>query len=205
MPRKEVDKIDRKNEEQQKYKRINKLMEGHNFGQKIPSKNIIKRNTHGGAAAPPTCIRNNNRCSIFEDAEEDTEEDDYKCVKTDKQSDEMKTKISFDAEKISTIDIEENMRRHNEKNPEGSSGAGAFKYVSVLETKIAEKEIENHKSQYCSVEALQFISQSQLSCNAKCITKKHRESKMQCDKKSKEYHNMVHEYKILRLTNRENA
>lgn len=56
----------------------------------------------------------------------------------------------------------------------GSLGAGVFKYVSILETKITEKEkeIENHKLQYCSVEASWFITQIRLLYDAKHITKK---------------------------------
>ena len=123
VPRKEVDKVNRKDEEQQKCKRISKLVEGYDFGWKIPSKSIIKRNTNGSATAPPTHIRNNNRHAIFEDSEEDAEEEDYEFIKKDKPSDEMKTKISFDAENLSADDVEEIICKHNEKHSEGSLGA----------------------------------------------------------------------------------
>ena len=137
---KEVDEVDRKDEEQQKYKRIKKVIEGHDFGCKIPSKNIIKRNAYGSATAPSTCVRNNNGYSIFEDSEEGTEEEDWKCIKTDKPSDEMKTKINFDAENLSADDIEEIICKYDKNHLEGSPAAGAFKYVSMLETKITEKK-----------------------------------------------------------------
>ena len=54
------------------------------------------------------------------------------------------------------------MHKHKEKHPENSLGAGVFKYVTILETKIEEKEkeIEQQKSQYCSVEAERCVTKS---------------------------------------------
>ena len=55
------------------------------------------------------------------------------------------------------------MCKHNDKQPEGSPGAGVFKNACMLEVKLEEKEkeIENHKLTCCSSEALRFITQSQ--------------------------------------------
>ena len=76
------------NEEvQQKDKRITHFIEEHDFGWKITSKNINKMNVHGGATTTPTCIKNNNACALFKDAEEENEEDieeekEHECVKS---------------------------------------------------------------------------------------------------------------------------
>ena len=48
-------------------------------------------------------------------------------------SDGMKTNISFDVEDLSIEDIDETLRKHNEKHPEDSPGAGVFKHASMLE------------------------------------------------------------------------
>ena len=74
--------------------------------------------------------------------EEDAEEVEYEQIKKDDSSDERKTKYSFDAEDLSTDDIDEIMRKCNGKHPEGSPDAGVFKYASMFETKLEEKETE---------------------------------------------------------------
>ena len=44
-------------------------MEGCDFGWKIPSKTIIKRNEQGRTTATPICNNTNNTFSLFEEAE----------------------------------------------------------------------------------------------------------------------------------------
>ena len=117
---------------------------------KVHLRTFIKRNAHGNTSTTPTRVRNNNRNSAFEDAKEDAEEEECKCTKMDKPSNEMKINIRFDAENLSADEIDETICKCNEKHPESGPGAGAFKYaskletnISILEIKIAEKEIEN--------------------------------------------------------------
>ena len=56
-PKKEVEEVNANEEVQQKDKRVMQRVEGHDFGWKIPSKNINKRNKHGGATTTTTCVK----------------------------------------------------------------------------------------------------------------------------------------------------
>ena len=79
--RKEEDKINRKEDNQQNHKRANKLMEECDFGWKIPSKSIFKRNAKAGTSTKKTaCSTNSDRHSIFEAAKEDEEEEDFAII-----------------------------------------------------------------------------------------------------------------------------
>ena len=55
-------------------------------------------------------------------------------------SEGRKTNVSFDVEDLSIEDIDEMLRKHNEKHPEDSPGAGVFKHVSMLEKKLQKKK-----------------------------------------------------------------
>ena len=128
-------------------------MEGDDFEWTTPSKNINKVSAHSGAT--PTCVKNNNAHSLFEEEdEEDTEEEEHEYNR--KVDPSKETKVSFDEEDLSIEDIDEILREYNEKHPEDIPGAGVFKYASMLEKDITEKEkeIEECELKCCSNEAL---------------------------------------------------
>ena len=157
VPRKEGNKVEIKEEDQEpkhkKHKRMNKILDGDDFGWKIQSKkNISKRNACMDNSQ--SCVGDNNKFSILEDSDE---EDDYS-VDTESSADEVfqEPKISYDAETANAKDTYDIISRCNELNPEGhesegecsakSESIGVRQCVSKLEKEIKEKEkhIENH-------------------------------------------------------------
>ena len=53
-------------------------------------------------------------------------------------------------EDLNMEDIDETLRKCNEKHPEDSPGAGVLKHVSMIEKEITEKEKEECELKCCS-------------------------------------------------------
>ena len=68
-PNAEVEEVNAN--EEVKDMRIIKLIEGHDFGWKIPSKHVDKKNANGDAIAMLLRCKNNNRHAIFENDKEE--------------------------------------------------------------------------------------------------------------------------------------
>ena len=147
-----------------KHKRMNKILNGNDFGWKFLSKKKSSKNKEKMDDSKP-CIGDDNKFSILEDIEE---EDDYS-VDTEASADqvlqERKIKISDTVGNLSVKDIGGIINQCNDLHQEAheSEGGRGIKIASLgvcectsrLENEVEEKEreIEEHELQIYSVEA----------------------------------------------------
>lgn len=162
---------------------------------KKPSRNIIKRTAHSDPSM--SSGSDDNRYSIFEEEDENTDNEDYESVDAILLIDKKKPAFSYNVEDFGQEGINEIICKCNMKHPEDFSNAGKWiEYAHALEEEFKEKEyeIEYQKSPVCSVEALHFITQNEVAYEANESTKNYAALKAKHDKRCDMLINAVQEY-----------